>query len=126
MFFGIILLTMFVIVLQRLITEALLDIFYFPLWWFSVGIKRAGLWCFDLFKYGNEWLAPGLWMANIFVPMYGQYDWQGRIISFFMRLAQIAIRLFALTLWIIFCLVLFCSWILWPLLVGYGLYKNLF
>ena len=117
---------MFIIVLQRLVIEALLDIFYFPVWWFSVGIKRATMWCFDILKSGNDWLAPGLWIANIFVPMYGQYDWQGRIVSFFMRLVQIIFRLFGLSLWLIFCLVLFITWIMWPVAISYGIYKVLF
>lgn len=117
---------MFLIVLQRIIIEALLDLFYFPVWWFSFGIKRAILWCVEVFKTGNEWLAPGLWFANIAVPMYGQYDWQGRIISFFMRLVQIIFRLIGLTVWLMFCLVLFIVWILWPIVIVSGMYKALF
>lgn len=117
---------MFVIVLQRLIIEALLDIFYFPVWWFSFGIRRSALWCFDILKSGNDWLAPGLWIANLFVPMYGQYDWEGRLVSFFMRLVQIIFRLFGLTIWLLFCLILFFVWIMWPLVIVYGMYKALF
>jgi hypothetical protein len=117
---------MFLVVLQRLITEALVDIFYFPLWWFTFGLARAGKWSWSLLKSGNEWLAPSLWISNLLVPMYGQYDWEGRIISFFMRLAQIIARLFALAFWLLFCLILFFSWILWPLLMIYGIYHSLF
>ncbi len=117
---------MFIIVLQRLVIEALLDIFYFPVWWFSFGMKRSTLWCLEVFKTGNEWLAPGLWIANLFVPMFGQYDWQGRIISFFMRLAQIILRLIGLSFWTIFCLILFIVWVAWPVAIVYGMSKALF
>ena len=117
---------MFIIVLQRLVVEALLDVFYFPLWWVSFGIKRALLWCVEVFKSGNEWLAPGLWIANLFVPMYGQYDWQGRIISFLMRSAQIIFRLIGITIWLFFCTVLFIVWIVWPLVIVYEIFMTLF
>jgi len=117
---------MFFIVLQRLVVEALLDIFYFPVWWFSFGIKRALLWCVEVFKSGNSWLAPGLWIANLFVPMYGQYDWQGRIISFLMRSVQIIFRLIGLAIWLFFCTVLFIVWIAWPLVIVSGIYNAIF
>lgn len=117
---------MFVIVLQRLIIEALLDVFYFPVWWFSFGMKRTAAWCLTVFKSGNDWLAPGLWIANLFVPMYGQYDWEGRLVSFFMRLVQILFRLFGLSVWTIFCLTLFAVWIAWPVAIIYGMAKALF
>ena len=94
---------MYLIIAQRLLFETLLDIFYFPLWWYSGGLKHAFLWCIDVLKSGNNTLAPGLWLKNIAVPMYGQYDWQGRLISFFMRLVQVIFRGLALMVWFLVC-----------------------
>ena len=111
---------MFFLVLQRLLAGALLDILYFPFWWYTIGAKHALLWCFGLLKFGNENLAPGVWLKNIFTPMYGQYDIQGRIISFLMRLAQIIGRLTALLVWLFFCLALFLIWMIIPLIVVWG------
>jgi len=34
-----------------------------------------------------------VWLKNLFAPMFGQTDWQGRLISFFMRLAVLGGRL---------------------------------
>lgn len=115
---------MFILVLQRLLAEALLDIFYFPLWWFSGGIKAAGGWCFGLLKAGNDELAPALWLENIFVPMYGQYDWQGRIISFLMRFVQVIARTIALFFWALICLALFLIWLALPVVVVWGLVNS--
>jgi len=112
---------MFLLVFQRLLLEAILDIVYFPVWWFTKGLAHAARWCFGLLKSGNNTLAPGLWIANIFVPMYGQFDWQGRIISFLMRFVQIIARSIALIAWLVFCFALFLIWILLPLAVVYGL-----
>jgi len=114
---------MFILVIQRLLLEALLDIFYFPIWWYSGGLKTAGGWCWDLLKSGNEGLAPSLWLENIFVPMYGQYDWQGRIISFLMRLVQVIARTIALFFWAIICLALFLIWLALPVVVIFGLFN---
>lgn len=115
---------MFVLVLQKLFLEAIFDIVYFPLWWYTAGAKHALLWCLHLFLSGNRRLAPGLWLKNIFVPMFGQYDWQGRIISFFMRTVQIVARTAALLIWLGVCVGLFLSWIALPIIVLYGLFAG--
>jgi hypothetical protein len=112
---------MFVLIFQRLVIEALVDIVYFPVWWYTRGIGYAGGYCFELLKSSSASLAPGLWLKNIFTPMYGQYDWQGRFISFFMRLVQIIIRSIALFFAMIFYFLLFLLWIIAPLIIIYGL-----
>lgn len=75
-----------------------------------------------MFKHGNNNLAPGLWLANLFVPMFGQYDFQGWLVSFFMRLVQIIARAFALALWLGVCLAFFFVWLALPVLVFYGIF----
>lgn len=73
--------------------------------------------CIDLVKDGNENFSPGLWLKNIFVPMFGQTDWQGRIMSFFMRLVNVIGRSIALFIWIFIIFCLFFLWVLFPLFV---------
>jgi hypothetical protein len=114
-----------ILILQRLFLETILDFFYFPLWWYTKGSLYAARSCFGIFKQGNANLAPGLWLANLFVPMFGQFDFQGRVISFFMRLVQIIARTVALVVWLLFCLVLFVIWLALPLIVLYGLVMSL-
>lgn len=112
---------MFILILQRLFLEAVLDIFYFPVWWYTKGALYALRKCFDLLKNGNASLAPGLWLANLFVPMYGQFDIQGRIVSFLMRVVQIIARGFALLLWLGICSVVFIAWLALPIIILYGI-----
>ncbi len=69
-------------------------------------------------------MSPGLWLKNIFVPMFGQYDWQGRLVSFFMRLVQVVVRSVALVFWLIACLVLFVLWLALPVVVATGLISS--
>lgn len=112
---------MWILILQRLAIEAILDVLYFPIWWYTGGVWHALMFCFDMLKEGNSNLSPGLWLRNIFVPMYGQYDWQGRIISFFMRLAQVIARTVALFVWLVVCLIFFLAWLFLPLAVIAGI-----
>ncbi|TSC84769.1 MAG: Uncharacterized protein G01um101413_153 [Parcubacteria group bacterium Gr01-1014_13] len=110
-----------ILVLQRLLLEFVLDIIYFPIWWYTKGAMHAGRWCFNLLAQGNANLAPGLWLANLFVPMYGQFDFQGRIISFLMRSVQIFARTVALLVWLTLCLALFFCWLALPILIVYAI-----
>jgi len=114
---------MFLLVLPRLLVETFLDLLYFPFWWYTAGAYSSAVWCLRLIGAGNGHFAPGLWLANIFVPMYGQYDIEGRFISFFMRLVQILARSLMLFIWILFCLVLFLIWLSLPVLVFYGFWS---
>lgn len=117
---------MILIIFQRLFIEAIVDIFYFPVWWYSSGIKYISQKCFRLLKIGNEELAPGLWLKNLFVPMFGSRDWEGKIISFFMRLVQIIARGFALFIWMWCCIALFLFWLIFPFVVIYGIVGAIF
>lgn len=110
-----------IIIFQRLLLEFAWDFIYFPIWWYTKGAVHALRWCLNLFLHGNENLAPGLWLANLFVPMFGQFDIAGRIVSFLMRLVQIFARSVALFVWFTLCLALFFCWLGLPVLIAYGL-----
>ncbi len=114
---------MYLIALERVIIEAILDVFMFPLWWYSAGVVFAFRRVFALFMYGNRELAPFLWLRNIFVPMYGQYDWQGRMISFFARGFQVMVRLVGLILWLIVCTAIFSLWFLVPVYIVWNMWQ---
>jgi hypothetical protein len=105
--------------------ETIFDILSWPIWWYSTGLKLAFARMKDTISQGNEELALSIWLKNIFKPMFGQYDWQGRIISFFMRLAQIIFRLIIFCFWIIFSLIIFLFWLVLPLLLLSQIFMNL-
>lgn len=107
------------IVLQHIFLEAILDMFYTPVWWYGRGIIYWGKKCVSWLRSGNETLAPGLWLKNLFVPMFGQYDWQGRIISFLIRLVQVIFRGLCLGAWGVVCVLVFIVWIIAPFLIFY-------
>ena len=115
---------MYLLVLQRLFLELILDIIYFPIWWYTSGLKHAWVFCWHLLEDGNAVLAPGLWLKNIFVPMFGQSDFQGRLVSFFMRLINVLARGFVLLLYLVLLLFLFLLWIIIPIIVVYLFFRS--
>lgn len=117
---------MWVIIIQRIAFEFLLDVMYFPLWWYFGGAKLVGIKCIHLFQDTNMSLAPLLWLKNIFVPMFGQTDWQGRLTSIFMRFVNIIGRSIALIFATFFIVCLFFVWLLIPPFVLYMIGISLF
>lgn len=105
---------MWIMILERLALEFLWHIIFFPVWWYSVGAKQVGTSCWQLLQAGNLQLAPGLWLRNILVPMYGQTDWQGRLMSVFMRAVNVLIRGIALLMWLALVILLWLAWLAWP------------
>lgn len=79
---------------------AIKDIVLFPVWWYTKGVVYMIEQLLLSARRQAASFAVSLWVRNLFVPMYGQYDWQGRIISFFIRLIQIIFRSLAYTFWI--------------------------
>lgn len=118
--------TNFMSIFPKLVVQFFIDIFYFPVWWYSLGTKHAFLTCTSLIAEANSNLAPGLWLKNIFVPMFGQTDWQGRITSFFMRLANVIGRSIGLLIWSIVVWILFLAWLVLPAFVAFEIVSNIF
>lgn len=117
---------MWPLILQRLAMEFVFDVFLFPVWWYTNGLKRVILACGRTVQEANISLAPGIWLKNIFVPMYGQSDWQGRIMSVFMRIVNIIGRGFAFGVFLFFMFGLILLWIAFPpfimLMLGFSLF----
>lgn len=107
-------------VLDVLFTEFAVSVVRFPIWWYSTGFRRIATSAANALRYRSEEFAFGLWMKNLFVPMYGQVDITGKIISVFMRIVvmigrgiafciEVALYTFGLFLWLLtpFLLALF-------------------
>jgi len=119
-----IIVSMWFLVAQRIFFDFLWHILYFPLWWYSGGIAYVGRRCISFVQMGNFSLAPGLWLKNIFVPIYGADDWEGRIISFFLRLVNVIARSVLLFIWIIVALFLCIVWAILPIFFVYMLVRT--
>lgn len=105
---------MYARIARRLFTEFAVDFAYFPLWWYTQGFLRFLHVAKNLMSAANASLAPALWLKNIFVPMYGQWDWQGRVMSFLMRSINILGRSIAILVWSLGVLALIIAWLVFP------------
>jgi hypothetical protein len=110
--------------MKFVVRDILIDLIYWFFWWYTSGLKKAFLKMIDTIVQGNRELGLSIWIKNIFRPMFGQYDWQGRIISFFMRIFMIIIRFFIFIFWIIFALIVFLFWIVIPLFIIFMIMYN--
>lgn len=100
------------------------DFLYWPIWWYTKGLLGALKYSFNSIHAMQESLGLRIWIKNIFTPMFGQYDMEGRVISFVVRVIQIIGRTFILFLWSIFSFCLFVAWIILPVLIVYQIWEN--
>jgi len=111
---------------SKIILRIIADVFYFPIWWYSVGFFRLLKNVWNFLCGQEQSLGFFIWLKNIFVPMYGQRDWEGRIISFFIRLVQVIFRGFFLLIWAILLLLVILIWLLGPILLILALVWQIF
>lgn len=109
----------FVFYSLQIFAELVWSVLYFPVWWYSRGLLNLIIGFKNFLLDKEKSLALLIWIKNIFRPMYAQYDWQGMLISFFMRLVQIIFRSLVLAAWLIISLAIIIFWILLPVLVIY-------
>src|SRR3989344_5905445 len=100
------------------------DFFYWPVWWYTKGLKNTVIFSFSSIKNWEEILGVSIWGKNLFTPMFGQYDFEGRIISFFIRLIQLFFRSIILLILALFSLIPILIWLALPLVVIWQIYLN--
>lgn len=99
------------------------DIVYWPVWWYTRGLKKLILYIYNEVAYFENRIGLHMWLKNLFKPMYGQYDWQGRLISFFMRFCVLIYKLVKFIIWIF---ILFIILFIWVLVLPFCLYQIIF
>ncbi|KKW01855.1 MAG: hypothetical protein UY52_C0018G0012 [Parcubacteria group bacterium GW2011_GWC2_49_9] len=109
---------------KYILIEVLLDVVYFPVWWYTKGVVKLGRYCIASLAMRARNLSLGIWLKNMFTPMFGQYDWQGRLISFMMRVVMLVYKFIAFGVWAIIVTLLFVFWLVVPVAAGwYALYQ---
>jgi len=112
--------------LSIIFAEILGKILYFPVWWYTIGFFKRIKKSIKNIKDKEKSLGLSVWLKNILVPMYGQTDFSGRIISFFIRLFQIIFRSFILFFWIIIGLITIILWLAIPAMIVLALIFQIF
>lgn len=110
-----------VTVTSRLVQEELVSFFLYPIWWYTTGLSNLTTWIVEGLRYRWQKYALGLWLRHLTLPMYGEYSFIGRAVSFFMRVVVVIGRGIA---WLVEALVyglLLIIWLVWPVLAILGL-----
>ncbi len=98
----------------KIVGRLVSDFLWFPVWWYSGGLfellKKIG----HFLDYSLKSLNLTVWLKNIFVPMYGQRDFAGVIISVAMRVVQIIFRSIGFVFLLILSLAVLVVWLAAP------------
>ena len=105
--------------IKFIVSDLILDILYFPIWWYSKGLKKALFFVLRQIKERSEDLALKILVVNLFKPMYGDYSFAGRVISFFARVVHLTFRLVLMIIWLALMLAVFVAWLIVPVVVIY-------
>ena len=109
---------------KSFVIDLLKEVLYFPIWWYPAGLKRTVLYIWNSIRSSFNNLALPIMFKNLFKPMFGQYDREGRIISFFMRIILTISRLVVFILFIIFYILLLIIWVVIPIIIVWGIVNN--
>ncbi|RMD51359.1 hypothetical protein D6827_02390 [Candidatus Parcubacteria bacterium] len=114
----------FALALKYFFVDLFGGIIRWPFWWYTRGLVLVIGWSVDTVKMYAKTLAISVWIKNIFVPMFGFYDWQSRLISFIMRVANIIGRSIALFILILIVILFLAMYLLiLPVSVGFFIYQ---
>jgi len=105
---------------KLILIDTILDLLYFPVWWYSGGLVLAFKWVFRGILDMQSFLGIDIWVRNLFTPMYGQVDIQGKIVSFFMRIFQIIFRSFAFLVISAIYFLIFIIYLILPIIIVCG------
>jgi len=112
-------------VLSLVLIDEIKVIFYFPTWWYSKGLLKVLKGCGTFIKDFEQTLGLMIWVKNLFVPMFGQRDIAGRLISFGLRLFQIFWKSIVLIMIMGIAFIFIIFWLLLPIFVIYQIIINI-
>lgn len=96
-------------------------ILLFPLWWYTSGGLILFGWARASVRDSARALALGVWVRNLFVPMFGERGVEGKIISLCIRLAMIVLRGLAVGIWAALVAIVVCLYFVLPLIAVVGM-----
>jgi len=111
--------------IKSILLDLIWEILYFPLWWYGPGLKKVALYTLNSIRNTEHSLAVGIMFKNLFKPMFGQYDTQGRLISFLMRLILTISRFVLFVVLAVFNFLLIIFWLVLPGYVLWGILFNI-
>lgn len=102
------------------------DILYFPVWWYTAGLKKMILGFWENWKGLASGMGLPILFRSIGKPMYGDYTKSGRVISFFMRIIHLGFLSIATLIYGLIIVVLAFIWVILPLFIIYNIIFQIF
>lgn len=110
---------------KNFIINPVKDIIFFPVWWYSFGLKKTTSWCWQKIKNGEKYFALKILLLNLFKPMYQEYSISGRLISFFARLFLLFFRSIGMLILAVIILFIFFIYLGLPIVTVYNILLQL-
>jgi hypothetical protein len=111
--------------LRVIAVDLILNTLYFPIWWYTEGVKKVSHNITNEVRSLTESLHLRTLLAFLFKPMYGQTDIWGRIISVGVRVVHFGVLLLFTVLYTLLLSLLLIVWIILPLFIVYNLIIHL-
>lgn len=97
--------------LKLVVVDILGSIGYFPIWWYTRGLKMATLFVLRKISETEKALAIKIQFRYLFTPMYADYTKSGRAISIVMRIVVLAFKSVIMLVSMAFWIVILIVWI---------------
>lgn len=92
------------------------DLLEFPLWWYTRGIRRFAQMFFSPVLFLAQYFALPVLVVNLGQPLYGDFTWKGRILSFFVRIGHLLVLSSGIAIIGLFLVFAYALWMLLPLM----------
>lgn len=110
------------ILVKDIFLDTLWEVLYFPLWWYSQGLKKAASFCLGKISHAWRMLALVILLRNFFKPMYGSRGWDAFLLSIASHTWQIFWRLILFLVWSLFWIAALIIWLILPVASIMGIF----
>ena len=100
------------LVLKYVFADLLREILLLPFWWYTIGLAHMVQWCGRSVRGAAQTTGLTIWAKNLFVPMYGETSFSGKLISFFIRFIMVIFRGIATFVWMLMVILMFAFYLL--------------
>ena len=109
--------------IKDLFLDVVWEILYFPLWWYSRGLKNTGFFCLRKIKDAWRFSALSIILHSFFKPMFAQRGWDAYVLTLMVRCWQVFWRFVGMSIFSIFWFCIFLAWIILPIFIIYKLFS---
>ena len=110
------------IFLKDVFLDIFWEILYFPLWWYSRGLKNTFFFCIKRIKDAWHFSALSIILRSFFKPMFAQRGWDAYVLTLMVRFWQVFWRFIIISICSLFWFCVFIAWVILPFFIIYQLF----